>query len=114
ATGDLTFTTGDVQISGVNAQVANDATGDTTAVISWTTDAAADSVLEFGPSTAYGTGVSLINLDTSHTINLTGLTPGTLYHYQAHSSVNGHTANSGDKTFTTRDHVPPLITAIVK
>ncbi len=109
---DDTFTTGNVQISGVNAQIASDATGDTAATISWTTDASADTVLDYGTTAAYGTQVKQNEQVTSHTVQLTGLTPGTLYHFRASSTANTQTTSSGDNTFTTRDHVPPVISAI--
>jgi phosphodiesterase/alkaline phosphatase D-like protein len=110
---DDTFTTGNVQISGVNAQVASDASGDTAATISWTSDAPADTVLDYGLSASYGTNVTTPDPVTSHTVNLTGLTPGTTYHYRAQSTANSHTATSADLQFTTGDHQPPKITAIV-
>lgn len=109
---DMAFTTGDVQISGVNAQVPGDVTGDTAATISWTSDAPANTVLDYGLTAAYGTEVSVPDPVTSHSVKLTGLTPGTTYHYQVHSTANGHTATSSDMTFATTRHQPPVLSAI--
>src|SRR5262249_7616663 len=81
--------------------------------ISWSSDAPANTVLDYGKTTAYGTNVTVPDPVTSHTVNLTGLTPGTTYHYRVQSTANGHTAASADLTFTTKDHQPPKISAIV-
>lgn len=62
----------------------------TTAGIAWNTDASGtESVVEYGPTTAYGqttTGTSNnrgSTLGTVHEVTLTGLTPDTVYHYRA-------------------------------
>lgn len=73
------------------------------ATISWTTNEVSDSQIEFGPTTNYGT---LTNLNSSpvtfHSVNLTGLSAGTTYHYRAKSrDVAGNLAISLDQRFTT-------------
>jgi hypothetical protein len=73
------------------------------ATINWTTNKGADSQVAYGSTAAYG---SLTTLDptqvTSHSVVLTGLTPGTTYHYQVMSrDASGSVAASGDFTFTT-------------
>ncbi len=79
--------------------------------ISWTTNEASDSRVEYGTTTAYGSMTTLSpTLVTSHVISLAGLTGGTLYHYRVRSKdPAGNLAVSGDFTFTTRalDSVPP-------
>ena len=80
----------------------------TTSAISWTSDELSSSQVKYGTTTAYG---SISNFDgtnvTSHLLTLTGLTPGTLYHYQVRSKDNAVDETiSGDYTFTTK---PPLI-----
>src|SRR5260370_9946435 len=73
------------------------------ATISWTTNKAADSQLAYGLTSAYGLVSALIPaLVTSHSINLTGLTASSIYHYQvlSHDSL-GNVTQSGDLTFTT-------------
>lgn len=74
----------------------------TSATINWTTDEAADSVVEFGLTTSYGSQASNDSLVTVHSVELTGLSPDTEYHYKASSAdAAGNTAESTDRTFTT-------------
>jgi hypothetical protein len=59
----------------------------TSVTITWTTDIASDSQVEYGLTTAYGSMSALDStLVTSHSINLTGLTAGTTYHYRVISN----------------------------
>ena len=71
--------------------------------MSWSTDEAADTQVEFGASTSYGSTSTLnTSMVTSHSVGLTGLTPETLYHYRVRSrDAAGNLALSGDFTFTT-------------
>lgn len=72
------------------------------AVIKWTTDEPADSLVEFGDSIAYGSSVSASALIGSHSLKLTGLLPSTTYHFRVKSrdeSLNQSVSN--DMTFTT-------------
>jgi hypothetical protein len=73
------------------------------ATISWTTNEASDSQVEYGTSSAYGSGTSLSALMvTSHSANISGLSPSTLYHYRVRSrDAAGNLSVSGDFTFTT-------------
>lgn len=73
------------------------------ATITWTTDKAATSQVDYGTTTAYGLSTTLDpTLVTSHSQALGGLTASTTYHYQVRSAdAGGHTATSGDFTFTT-------------
>jgi lysophospholipase L1-like esterase len=73
----------------------------TTATITWTTDLASDSQVEYGLTTSYGS-VTTVNasLVTSHSVGLSSLTSATLYHYRVKSS-NGTLVNSADQTLTT-------------
>src|SRR5215467_10050680 len=76
--------------------------------ITWSTNRPADSQVEYGVTTSYGNVVSLARLDTSHLMDLFGLTPGTLYHYRVKSRDEaGNLATSGDLTFTTKSGSPP-------
>ncbi len=73
------------------------------ATISWTTNEAADTQVEYGTTTAYGS-LSALNaaLITNHSAVLTGLTPSTLYHYRVRSrDAAGNLATSAGGTFTT-------------
>lgn len=78
------------------------------ATVTWTTDEPADSKVEFGTTTAYGQTVTDTFLRTSHSLNLTGLAPKTLYHYRVVSKDDkANEATSTDRTFTTTDQGLP-------
>src|SRR2546428_3751082 len=70
--------------------------------------------MEYGPTMSYG---SLTPLDsglvTAHSVALSALTPGTLYHYRVRSrDAAGNLAVSGDFTFATLpppDTTPPTV-----
>ena len=95
---DFTFSTvgppviSNVQSSGITA---------TTATITWTTDVASDSTVNYGLTTSYGSQQANSSQVTSHSISLSGLTPNTTYHYQCVSTNAYGTATSSDYTFTT-------------
>ena len=72
------------------------------AVIAWTTDKLASSVVNYGTNTTYGSTATNSSLVLAHSVTLSSLTPSTLYHYQVSSTdAAGHTSVSGDFTFTT-------------
>lgn len=79
------------------------------AVITWVTDKAADSGIEYGSTIAYGNTTTVSSpLVINHQINLIGLMPATLYHYHVLSKdAAGNLAHSGDLTFTTATIPPP-------
>jgi hypothetical protein len=86
----------------------------TAATVTWTTDVAATSQVEYGTTTAYGTLTTLdVNLLTSHVTLLTGLSTNTLYHYRVRSkNSSGVESISGDFAFQTSsvtDTIPPTI-----
>lgn len=87
--------------------VASSAINQTGATITWTTNEAADSQVEYGTSTSYGTSTALNNTNvTSHSVSLTGLTAGTTYHYRVKSAdAANNLTNSPDATFTTSQAV---------
>lgn len=72
-----------------------------TATVTWTTDLSADSLVNYGLTAGYGSVVSSTATSTSHSLNLSGLSPGTTYHFQAQSTANGVAATSSDQTFLT-------------
>lgn len=73
----------------------------TGATINYTLSPSSTNQVSYGLTTAYGTS----NVEGSGTgpqvKPLTGLTTGTLYHYQIRATANGQTTYSSDRTFTT-------------
>lgn len=87
---------------------------DTTATVSWATDEVANSLVNYGTTSGYGQSESATSLVYSHNIDLSGLTPNTLYHYRVQSADgSSNTSNSVDLTFTTSaDATSPIISNI--
>src|SRR2546425_13107946 len=84
------------------------------ATISWTTNEASDSQVDYGLTTAYGSVSALnIGLVAAHSIALTGMAAGTTYHYRVRSrDAAGNLGLSGDVTLATTaagDAVPPTV-----
>jgi Purple acid Phosphatase, N-terminal domain len=86
-------------ISGVSTQT----TGKNGAVITWTTDEAATSQVEYGLTTACGSATAPdTNLVTSHTVILSGLKAGTTYNFVVKSKdATGNESVSPDQTLAT-------------
>ncbi|MEK6777694.1 MAG: PKD domain-containing protein [bacterium] len=73
------------------------------AVITWTTDQPADSLVDYGETVSYGTQAADSNLVTAHAITLSSLNPGTAYHFRVTSkNAEGLSSSSGNSTFTTQ------------
>src|SRR2546425_474383 len=84
-----------------------------TAAIIWTTNEPSDSQVEYGLTASYDSLTALDpTLVTAHLQTLTGLTPGTLYHFRVRSrDAAGNLAVSGDLTLnTSADTSPPSVT----
>jgi hypothetical protein len=81
------------------------------ATVSWTTSEASDTQVEYGLTTGYGSLAPLsTSLVTFHSQTLTGLAPGTLYHYRVRSrDASGNLALSADFTCTTTAPSPDLM-----
>ncbi|MGD2110322.1 MAG: hypothetical protein PVI86_13155, partial [Phycisphaerae bacterium] len=76
--------------------------GSGSATITWTTDEPAASGVDYGLTTAYTDSVWDDELRTSHSMQLTGLSPEATYHYQVVAEdAAGNVATSADFTFTT-------------
>jgi hypothetical protein len=72
------------------------------ATITWTTDEPATSVVYYGTTTSYGQTESVSGYTTNHSVELTGLSDDTLYHFKVESTdASSNTAQSGDNNFTT-------------
>ncbi len=91
-------------------------TGDASAGITWATNKAADSKVEYGPTTSYGSNVTALDLVFGHSIAIASLSPGSTYHYRVISiDSNGNTSTSPDYNFTTTGSLPtstPVPTAV--
>ncbi len=87
------------QISAVDASISN-----TSAIITWTTDEPAESLVEYGLTTSYGQSSTISSsLVTSHSVTLSGLSPSTLYYYRVTSvddSLNSATSTMASFTTT--------------
>jgi len=81
----------------------------TSATITWTTDQASSSQVEYGITTAYGS-LSPNNASpvTSHSVTLSGLTPGATYDYAVISADSAGTATSVNFTFSTPPSIPVI------
>lgn len=73
------------------------------ATITWTTNEASTTQVDYGTTTSYGQSTTLdSSLLTSHSAGITGLSAGTLYHYRARSrDAVGNERLGTDSTFTT-------------
>jgi hypothetical protein len=71
--------------------------------VDWTTNIQADSAVDYGTSTVYGSSTPVDpSMVTSHQVVLSGLAPGTVYYYQVRStdskSNNAHSSSHSFKT----------------
>src|SRR5207237_589117 len=113
--GDFTFTTSADTTAPTISGVASSNLTASGATVAWTTNEAADTQVEYGTSTSYGSSSSLnTSLVTSHSVNLTGLAASTTYHYLFNSTTPSRSlAVSGDFTFTTSaDTTAPTISSV--
>jgi GH18 family chitinase len=100
--------------SAVISAVAASNVGRSSATVSWGTNEVADTQVEYGLTTAYGSMTTLnAVLTTTHSAPLSGLTSGTLYHYAVMShDIAGDLTTSSDSTFTTVSTAAPVISAV--
>jgi Big-like domain-containing protein len=86
------------------------------ATITWTTNIAGTSRVDYGTTTAYGATVSDPTLVTSHSLALSGLSASTTYHYRVTSQASGaNPVSTGDLTFVTAaplDTTPPTVVSV--
>ncbi len=114
ASAQVLFTPADVTAP-IISLVATSSVLATTATVTWTTNEAATSTVEYGTTASYGLASTSASLVTSHSIGLTGLSQNTLYHFRVSSrDAAGNIATSSDYTFTTAifDNTPPVISSI--
>jgi hypothetical protein len=88
----------------------------TSATITWTTDQASSSLANFGTTTGYGSASPLNPTSvTSHSVTLTGLTPGATYNFDVVSvNLGGTSSTSANSTFVTTSQTssPPVISNV--
>lgn len=76
----------------------------------WTTNEPATSLVEWGPTTAYGSRYLGPSLKTSHAMAMTGVTPGRVYNYRVTSrNAAGLTTVSSNLTFTAAGAAAPAL-----
>jgi len=98
-----TFTTTSDVTPPFISNVASGSITNNSANITWDTDEAAMSQVEYGLTTDYGSLTTLdSDLETSHSVILSGLDAGTTYHYRVRSKdASENEAISSDYMFTT-------------
>ncbi len=94
------------------SSVSSSGVSTSSATITWDTDEAATSYVEYGTTISYGLNTTLNTTKVmSHSETLTGLSSGTTYHYRVKSKDSaGNEKTSSDDTFTTTsggDTTPP-------
>lgn len=103
--GDFTFTTSATAdtTAPVISSVSSSGVSGNAATIRWSTNEAANSQVQYGTSTSYGSTSALDpSLTTSHTQTLSGLAAGTIYHYRVTSKdAATNLVTSSDFTFKT-------------
>ncbi len=84
---------------------------DCSASVSWTTDEASTSTVEYGSTSGYGSSATTSGLTQTHTVALSGLSAATPYHYRVSSidSIGNGPTTSTDAIFTTGAATPPAI-----
>jgi ribosomal protein S27E len=90
---------------------------DKSAIITWSTDEEADSSVDFGLTTAYGSSKLDPGFVSAHSVPLSGLTPTTTYHFRVQSTdrAGNPPAFSPDYVFITTatpDTTPPTISNV--
>jgi hypothetical protein len=89
-----------------------------TSVITWATDEPADSVVNYGLTTALGSTESDSTLVTSHQIALSDLLPDTTYYFEVQSTDGASNTATDDNNgnyytfFTGQDTTPPVISNV--
>jgi regulation of enolase protein 1 (concanavalin A-like superfamily) len=98
-------------ISDIQVSVAN-----TSATITWVTNEASDSVINYGQNTSYGLNVNKSTQSKEHSLTLRSLNPITEYHFQIKSADSSNNiVSSDDMKFTTKkeaDKTSPVISNI--
>jgi hypothetical protein len=100
-----TVITAKISLTAFDIAVAN--VGQSLATITWKTNGNADSTVEFGITTSYGSTRTNPVMVTNHSITLDRLAHGTLYHWRVVSTdQDGNRYVSTDYAFRTLPYVP--------
>ena len=87
-----------ISVNGIN---------DSQATISWQTNGDAESTINFGATTGYGSVSTDNTTSTNHTVSIAGLPPGTVTHFQIVSvGPSGDAYPGSDNRFTTTGSTP--------
>lgn len=87
--------------------------GSSSAKVTWTTDGASTSKVNYGPNDSYGSSARADGNVVAHAVVLSGLKPNTVYHYQVVSEASGNISLSSDGTFKTlSEPAKPVISDI--
>ncbi|MDO8512777.1 MAG: hypothetical protein Q7S57_05900 [bacterium] len=104
-TGDTNVSIGEQGMDSVSPVISDVSVFDITssgAIIRWTTNEVATSVVDYGKTTGYGDKKEVLDLVESHEVTIQGLTADTTYHYRIKSADSaGNTAQTSDNTFAT-------------
>jgi len=103
------FTTADTALPQITSVSATNITTNS-ATISWLTDEAANSTVDYGLNVSLVSSETNATLDTNHNVTLTSLNAGTLYYYNVTScDAVGNCNTTGPSNFTTTSAavVPP-------
>ncbi|OGG01770.1 hypothetical protein A2Z33_00320 [Candidatus Gottesmanbacteria bacterium RBG_16_52_11] len=96
-----TAITGGVNAAPIQSDVTLSNLTSSTVTLSWTTDKAATSLLEYGITGSYGSQLSG-TATTAHSFSLDGLSADTTYHFRiGNTDTDGNSVTSGDLTFRT-------------
>lgn len=118
----LSFTTSSApDVSAPSISALSFSTGTSTATITWTTNETSTSKVYYSTTSPLNTSTASVKTDaslvTSHSVTLTGLTPGATYYFKAESAdAAANTALSSETSFTTSllpaDVTAPVISAV--
>jgi hypothetical protein len=100
---DATFDTADEEVSAPQiSDVTVDVTGTSTATITFATDVESTGFINYGTDSTYGASTTVEDTaSTTHSIQLSDLDEGTVYHYQISQTNAGGTTTTDDATFVT-------------
>jgi hypothetical protein len=109
------FTTAATETPGpVISAIAVSSITSASAVVTWTTDQPATSLVNYGTTTGYGTTSTLDpTLTTTHSVALAGLAPNSIYNFDVVSANStGGSSTSANSTFTTTAASGPAISGV--